>query len=165
VNHLRNHRARRRRTVRGAWGRDELLSLKRAPRPRKRAARSGGGCRRGPDHHRPSATDASLLMLVEWPDGPVLAHSNDAALHRIPANRIENAVAFRPNGGEGAVCIREGDETLARGAANAGRREGTQSIVRRRRPERTGRTAGAKAGRAGLVRERLRKQHPWAGRV
>lgn len=66
----------------------------------------------GADRHRSSAKDASLSMELDRPDGPVWAHSNDAALHRIADNLIDNAIKFTLEDGQVAVHVREEDETV-----------------------------------------------------
>ncbi len=64
------------------------------------------------DLHRSDAEEASLSMELERPDGPVWAHSNDAALHRIAENLIDNAIKFTPEGGRVAVSVRQEGETV-----------------------------------------------------
>jgi len=64
------------------------------------------------DFHRSSAEEASLSLEIERPDGPVWVYSNEAALHRIVGNLLENAIKFTPEGGSVGVRVREDGDAV-----------------------------------------------------
>lgn len=64
------------------------------------------------DFRRSDAEEASLSLEIERPDGPVWAYSNDAALHRIVGNLVENAIKFTPEGGSVGVRVREDSDAV-----------------------------------------------------
>ncbi|MFB6273125.1 MAG: sensor histidine kinase [Salinibacter sp.] len=61
--------------------------------------------------HRHTAEEAALAMELERPSDSVVAFANEAAVHRIAENLIDNAIKFTPDGGSVVVRVRANEET------------------------------------------------------
>jgi PAS domain S-box-containing protein len=77
---------------------------------------------------RPQAEQQDLDLIVEVPDAPVVAHTDEGALERVLGNLISNALKFTTDGTV-TVCLRsiDPDDRLPTPGAVAG--DGTSSVA------------------------------------